>query len=446
MSSSTATDMKETGHAPVLDTAPTHQPISNSQRLKRPPISWPVWVCRNTVFLFIKFLVVFAFYSMHLHHDRVHTVHHDDHHASSLRKGLAEFRRTSRRASRAAETTWLKNNETLDESVASNFYWSKLEVPSPTGSIVDPFPESFDAVFYRAQTNEDYHHYTTFGREHGLQGSRGQKLREILATEIVPLLPSPVMEVGPFINPLLRGNTIEYFDVANWAGLVRKAKELDYIVSPDPVEITHVHTEGDLTSVNRPDTYSLLLSSHVLTMQTDIVRHLQSVSRLLTPNGGYYVAFVQDKRYGANHFAEESTIAEVLDDFYSDRRTPKLRSLIESMVFQTSEDTASDIVLQRQWRGDNGKSPFTDSGDPKFLQRLHKALESYRTSSAASSSGAVNMDVPQYHFTPHTLAIVVDTLYTMQLTDLRVHQLYDTLAGSGEFSLVLQRCPHPSAP
>jgi len=406
------------------------KPFSNGQRMKRPPLPWSVWVCRNIVLLFIKFVLLYAFFSIHKHHVNVQSSDDGIREFGSLRLGLAEFRRGSRTSNRVQAQTHDGNN-TNRTTTPEQLFWSKLNAPPCESKIADPFPESFDPIFYESKYHQDHDHYLSLGRDQGLKCSRGQDLREILTHEILPVLSGNVLEIGPFINPLLRGARVEYFDVANWKGLVRKADELDYIVSPKPIEITHVNEEGDISTLDREGAYSLVVSSHVLTIQTNIVQHLRSVSRLLNSGGGYYVLFVHDKRFGGDHFVQESTIAEVLADLHAARRKMKHRSFVE---FAALQSTIDDPL--KHWQGIHGRAPSTDSEDQEFLEKLRLSL--HPTSSMESLD--VNFDVPQYHFTPHALATMIDTLYEMQLIDIRVHQLYETTYGSAEFSIVLRKC------
>lgn len=420
------------------------QPFPNGQRMKRPPISWPVWVFRNLVFTSVKFFVVFAFYSVHVHHQRLQAVSSiDDGHSSysGLHRGLSEFRRSSRSPRVTTTQASLRSSSgrgSADETVNA-ILWSRLELSGDSHSkVVDPFPDSFDDVFYKARYNEDYQHYIKSGRELGLQCTRGQDLRKIFETEILPSFSRPVLEIGPFIDPFLRGDNIMYFDVAPWSGLVKKATELDFIVSPNPVEITYVDGNGDLSSIaaSNGEAHDLIVSSHVINMQNDMVRHLQSVSDLLT-SGGYYVLFVPDKRFRIHRLVEETTIAEVLDDYYNERQTLTLRSVVESAVLQAP---TTDSYSSRRGQSSSTARHLKSSDDPKLLESIRNALDTYQQ--LALDASPINYDIPQYHFTPQTLALMLDTLFIMKLTDLRVHQLYETQSGANEFSIVLTKSPH----
>jgi hypothetical protein len=152
---------------------------------------------------------------------------------------------------------------------------------------------------------------------------------------------------------------------------------------------------------------------------------------------------VPDKRFSHDHYATETTIADVLQDYHggrtgsnSTRNKPSLRSLVENHALQVPNDAA------KNWHGEYG-FPYEDASDSAFLEKVANAVRAYKVSiqnNALQQGVQPNVDVLQYHFTPHTLAFIVDTLHSLNLTDLRVHRLYDTLADTDEFNIVLKKC------
>lgn len=147
---------------------------------------------------------------------------------------------------------------------------------------------------------------------------------------------------------------------------------------------------------------------------------------------------VPDKRFSHDHFSIETTVADVLQDFYRASRRNKsskhhsLRSLIEHRALQVANDA------HKNWHGEYG-FPYEDASDEGFLNKIKLAIADYQNTD--NNNAAIDhVDVLRYHFTPHSLAFTVDTLYALGLTDLRVHRLYETLADSAEFGMVLKRC------
>lgn len=278
--------------------------FDNAQRTKKPTLPWSTWLVRQFCFLTIKFAFCFAFYTLHYQSHQIENPPTNP----SLQGHLTEFRQTSRTSQheltlqakvRSRKLTESSNKEEESESSRHSFIWEPLKSQCGAYDLIDPFPDSFDSVFYRANYNEDYNHYSAYGRENGLICTRGQRMRDIIGTEIIPLLPDNVLEIGPFINPLIRntaGSTkIRYFDIMHWESAKKVAEELNYVVSPDPIQVDYVAPSGDLSAIAREEekvNFSMVVSSNVIGVQLDLVRHLQQVESLLL-EGGYYTILVR---------------------------------------------------------------------------------------------------------------------------------------------------------
>jgi hypothetical protein len=278
--------------------------FDNSQRTKKQTISWGTWFLRQFCFLTIKFAFCFAFYNLHYHSSQIESPPANP----TLQEHLSEFRKESRTSRHELVMQSMLRSRKLAENSEEDgvlgghqaYTWEPLETQCSASDILDPFPESFDSVFYRAQHEEDYDHYITYGRENGWNCTRGQYMRDIIGTEIVPVLPGNTLEIGPFINPLIRNTEsskkVRYFDVMDWEGSKKKAEESGYIPSPDPVKIDYIDALGDLSSIalagGQDAKFSMVVSSNVIGVQLDLVRHLQQVGNLLV-EGGYYTVLVR---------------------------------------------------------------------------------------------------------------------------------------------------------
>jgi SAM-dependent methyltransferase len=404
-----------------------------TKRTLRPVLSWPVWIFRYVFFSAFNFAFLVTLYKLHLYDFSSNSTTRGDSseqlHPTVLGTHLSEFRRTSRITKPpTGHHDMLRSRELATLATGEDDKrWAPLKLSCGNAEgFLDPFPESFDPILYKHLYKEDLNHYLTFGKDRGYTCSRGQNLRAIINKEIISVLPGPVLEIGPFINPLIRSPKAKYFDIADWDGLVQKANELSYVISPQPVTIDYIESSGKLSWVDSQ--FSMVVSANVLGVLTDLVRHLQDVSRIVV-NGGYYAVIVPDKRFGAENIAEETTIADILEDFYFPRGRQTMRSLVENSVLQSSADA------QQHWRGE-GTRPYESASDPTFLHHLRDSIQAYYERDLSTPQ----IDVMRYHFTPESLAVALDSLFVLGLTEMRVHRLYETLADSGEFGIVLKRC------
>lgn len=293
-------------------------------------------------------------------------------------------------------------------------------------SIVNPdvaLPLEFDHEFYRT-TNRDLEsfdptglsaHYGAFGVREGRSASPAAVRAGFLAAIDASL---PTLEIGPFVNPALRGPSVAYADVLNQQGLQHRAVRLG--LSTEAPAIDFVCPNGDLSEIDRR--FAQVFSSHCIEHQPDLIHHLDQVAHLLELGGCYFVV-VPDKRYCFDHFLPQSSIADVLDAHQSERRTHSLRSVIEHRALTTHND------CQRHWTGDHQDPGYHDS----VPVRAARAVQEYN---AANGS---YVDVHAWQFTPGSFRALMSALFDLKLTRLKPLRTYETPRNQLEFCAVLAR-------
>uniref|UniRef100_A0A7S4AU66 Methyltransferase type 11 domain-containing protein n=1 Tax=Pseudo-nitzschia australis TaxID=44445 RepID=A0A7S4AU66_9STRA len=301
--------------------------------------------------------------------------------------------------------------------------------------ISQAFPLSFESAVY----GNDPKHYDDYGRAKGAKSTRGQDIRNTLASEIAPALEpyGDILEIGPFLRPLVTGPNVKYFDILDLEGLVERATRIGYPNHNVIEKIDYVHPTGSLDVVPS-DAFAMVMSSHCIEHQIDLVRHLKAVSRLLSP-GGVYLMLVPDYRFCFDHYQTASTLSDVIDDYEMDMGS----------IFQGNHKPSSTIKHQsmvthnwadQHWNGDHGVDNMQDPATARLLQR--QAWENWKTARADNNA---YLDVHNYFFTPQNLASIVDSLYDMNLIDLHVHHLYETVRDAIEFGIVLRKCTKAEA-
>jgi SAM-dependent methyltransferase len=293
------------------------------------------------------------------------------------------------------------------------------------------FPLEFDADYYRRQ-NADLqrlseieltHHYGSVGVEEGRRASEAADRGAFL--HLIDTAKS-VLEIGPFANPALRGESIEYFDVLTTEELRKKAAAHNL----DPAKCPAIHfvsTTGDLTIV--PKKFDAVFSSHVIEHQPDLVKHLQDAAGLLASGGHYFLA-VPDKRYCFDYFIAESSIADVLDAHMRENRFHDVRSVIEHLALTTHNDSA------RHWEGDHG--------EPRYLSArgaIRGALNEYMYKAPGTY-----IDTHAWQFTPASFRTILQSLFDLDISSLSVQRIYATIRGSNEFYAILQKVDKAIAP
>jgi hypothetical protein len=102
-----------------------------------------------------------------------------------------------------------------------------------------------------------------------------------------------------------------------------------------------------------------------------------------------------------------------------------MRSVVEHRALTVHND------VTRHWSGLSG-AVYPNN----LVERLLNSVAEYDQGMAEKKY----IDVHNYHFTPQSLAFIVDTVYNLGLTNMRVHRLYETLEGRFEFGVVLKKC------
>ena len=259
-------------------------------------------------------------------------------------------------------------------------------------------------------------HYQLHGRDEGRVSSPAA-LRE----KFVPIMPIdlPLLEIGPFCNPMIIGENVSYFDVLNGEALRQRAEYLKQTIVQVP-EIDYVSDHGDLSIVDRK--FDAVASSHCVEHQPDLVYHLKQVERILN-EGGRYFLIVPDKRYCFDYSLPESNLGEVLQSWHSSLRNHSLGSLIKYRALTTHN------VTSRHWANDHYDEGWGGSVATKSTDAIREFV----------NSGGSYIDVHAWQFTPDTFRFIMRALFDMGLVGLSVERVYHTPWGRNEFTAVLRK-------
>jgi SAM-dependent methyltransferase len=278
---------------------------------------------------------------------------------------------------------------------------------------------AFDADFYRAtyadlrsmSDEQAQTHYCDFGIAEGRIGSRFGT-RQTFLDQLGPR--DEVLEIGPFVSPLMTGANAKYLDILSREQLLGRALNAGLDISRLPDQIHYV---GQLDDVDA--TFDAVISSHSVEHQPDLVHHLQQVGRVLA-RGGRYFMMVPDKRYCFDHFLPESTIAGVLEAHAERRQSHRFGSVIEHLALTTHDDAI------RHWNSDHGEFLADD-----LNSRIDAAIELY------NREAGNYIDVHAWYFTPSSFFDIVASLSQRKLSPLRPLAIFPTLRNTSEFFAVL---------
>ena len=283
------------------------------------------------------------------------------------------------------------------------------------------FPPEFDPAFYR-QAHADLAgfddtwlrgHYDRHGRAEGRIASAGAG-----RSAFVPLFRGhrPALEIGPFNKPVLTGAGVRYFDVMDRAALIARASEIGQAADKVPY-IDFVSPTADLSVVTGK--FALVLSSHAIEHQPDLIDHLTKVAAMLAP-GGVYAVIVPDCRYCFDHYLPPSHAGAVIEAHMERRTLHSLSSVIEHRALTTHNDTA------RHWAGDHGATPPRGGAG-----QVVAAIAEWQASAGRY------LDVHAWQFTPDSFRHLMGLLHATGHSPLRPLRVYDTNFGANEFCAIL---------
>lgn len=224
-----------------------------------------------------------------------------------------------------------------------------------------------------------------------------------------------ILEIGPFAWPLLRGPEIAYADVLTTEKIRARAIEIGADPEGTPA-IDFVVPPSDLSGIS--ERFRAIVSCHVIEHQPNLIGHLHQVSGLLEPGGRYFL-IVPDRRYCADHYLPNSSLAELLSANQEQRTSHVRRTFIEHRALTVHNDAI------RHWAGEHG-APIEE-----FAARLEHADHEFQLGEF--------VDMHAWHFDPDGFVGTMRQLQASGQIPLAIAQVWPTRRDEIEFFAILER-------
>ncbi|WBH16837.1 methyltransferase domain-containing protein [Sphingomonas radiodurans] len=274
----------------------------------------------------------------------------------------------------------------------------------------DELPPEIDLAFYRAN-NPDLAafpdapllaHYRDHGRDEGRPASSAAKRAGFL--EVVAREQGRILEVGPYCNPIISGNKVRYLDMAGTEALRKRAAADDLA----PERVPRIHYVGTVDAL--PRSFDAAVACRSIGHHPDLIRHLQSIGRVLIEGGRYYL-IVPDHRRSTSALPL-STEAAVIGAHREQRQVHSLESLITYRVLRLADD--GQPVLQTR------------------AKRIAAAIDEHE-------QARNYIDVEAWRFTPESFRDLTELLFQLGLSPLAPVRVWPTPSGRDEFCAVLEK-------
>ena len=234
------------------------------------------------------------------------------------------------------------------------------------------------------------------------------------------------LEIGPWANPLQGILNAKYFDRVDREAIVKAVlteKVLMSNIDLVPKKIDFVSATGDLGIIN--EQFDHVFSRYNVEHQFDLVDHMNKVYNILNENGRYY-AIIPDKRYMFDYFLSDTLLSDVLHAHYVKESKYSLRVWLESCE-------RTHINPDLHWNGNHGQDVFDLRTDFSCFESL---IKDYQANKLRTS---IEVNSHTWRFYPRSFLFIMDTLYKMGLTKLKVEKIYCTRVNELHFYAVLKR-------
>lgn len=230
-----------------------------------------------------------------------------------------------------------------------------------------------------------------------------------------------ILEIGPAHNAILpkregfRTKTVDYLDRE---GLVEKYRDFSQYSADDIEDVDYVLPPGAPMADIIPESFDIVLASHVIEHTTSLVHFINDCSRLLTDDGVLCLV-VPDKRYCFDRFRERSALSRVID---SSVNPPSVHSV----------GTLTEFMLSAVRHRDTGSWAPGHRGEYHFIHDIDRAM-----AKAKQAESGVYIDVHNWIFTPNHLRLLFYDLYHLGLIEVEEDFFHGTIGH--EFFLNLRR-------
>ena len=257
-------------------------------------------------------------------------------------------------------------------------------------------------------------HYRLYGAKEGRISHINQEF-DIIRDKINSLNLS-ILELGPFDNPRFSGHNVKYMDVLDQAELEDRKKK--YKRKKKVPIIDYVCRDGRLGSIN--EKFDIVFSAHCIEHNISLIDHLNDVYKILNESG-VYIAIIPDKRYCFDFNIPETTISDIIDNYYKKEDVP-IKELVNYYALSSHNDPI------RHWNGDHEYECNKICG-------IKKAVDLHLKNELEFSKFTFH----RLRTYPSKFKEIVSQIYALNYIKMKPSVIYGTLKNRFDFLAILER-------
>jgi len=258
--------------------------------------------------------------------------------------------------------------------------------------------------------------------------------REYLKASIDPSY--VCLEIGPYHSPILDHNKKNNFsiDVFTRKSLIEKANS-DPNLKRYNISISNIPETNYLLSKDQDydiekcvdRKFDIIISSHNLEHLPNLIKELNKYEKILKDNGKIF-AFIPDCNFEFDYLRNKSRLADIIDDYYMDRKMPSFKSILDFQLYYEPE--ASTFDLWKHYLNEGIHDERISESDIKSKKDIDYLFE---------KSKLDYIDTHSYTFTSFSFEKYIKWLNKFKFINLHIEKIEHTQLNSQEFFVILAK-------
>ena len=258
-----------------------------------------------------------------------------------------------------------------------------------------------------------------------------------------------VLEIGASHSPLIDHSkpTVFNIDIMTRAELIDKNikeawGEFDKDIIPKTDFLLSAENDFDFYKCIGDDIkFDYIVSSHNFEHFPNFIKSLNSLENILSEEGKI-IAFIPDSRFIFDEYRNVTSISKLISDFHNNKKKPSFLEWLESNTYLNWNENTTDIwtkyinninILFKDYLNERKTTEYntvkiSNNCDRTEIDKLYKTYTENNY-----------LDCHVNIFTPKSFTTIMNTLYKLNYTSLRINEIHSTKRNNNEFAVILKK-------